>query len=46
MKIWRCLFRVRRSTFSSDHEQEHEHEHKEEQLSIESGLAISLQVDC
>jgi hypothetical protein len=26
IKIWRWMFDVRRSAFSSDHEQEHEHE--------------------
>jgi hypothetical protein len=26
MKIWRWMFGVQRSAFSSDHEQEHEHE--------------------
>ena len=46
MKIWRWMFGVRSLAFSSDHEQQHEHEHEQEQLSIESGLAISRQVDC
>ncbi len=46
LKIWRRMFGVRRSAFSSAHQQEHEHEHESEQLSIESGLAISVQVDC
>jgi hypothetical protein len=46
MKIWRWMFGVRRSAFSSDHEQEHERDHEEEQLPFESGLAISLEVDC
>jgi hypothetical protein len=26
IKIWRWMFSVRRSPFSSDHEEEHEHE--------------------
>ena len=46
LKIWRRMFGVWRSAFSSAHEQEHEHEHESEQLSIESGLATSVQVDC
>jgi hypothetical protein len=46
VKNWRWMFSVRRLAFSSDHEQEHEHELEKEQLSIQSGLAISLQVDC
>jgi len=46
LKMWRRMFGVRRSAFSSAHQQEHEHEHESEQLSIESGLAISVQVDC
>jgi len=28
MKIWRWMLGVRRSVFSSGHEQEHEHEHE------------------
>jgi hypothetical protein len=47
MKIRRWMFNVRRRpAFSSNHEQEHEHEREQEQLSFESGMAISLQVDC
>jgi hypothetical protein len=30
MRIWRWMFGVRRSAFSSDHEQEQEHEHEHE----------------
>jgi hypothetical protein len=46
MKIWRWMRIVRRPASSSNHEQEHEHEHELEQLSFESGMAISSQVDC
>jgi hypothetical protein len=28
VKIWRWMFGLRRSAFSSDHDQEHEHEHE------------------
>jgi hypothetical protein len=40
------MFGARRPAFSSHHEHEHVHVREEEQPSIESGLAISLQVDC
>jgi ribosomal protein L37E len=48
LKIRRWMVGVRQSAFSSDqwHEQEHGHDREQGQLSFESGLAISVQVDC